>query len=170
VLDFAEDVGRARSAHRPEGRARRGAFEGRLRGRPRRAREPGAFAKLLLIDPVIMARERYGIPGMTEHFGFEAAQRLASAEEMFERFEDRPPFNAWNPAVLMDLLPLRPVAEPDRPRLVLACPPRSKPASLPWAARGTDRTRTSETLTIPFASCARASPANAPATGTRRWT
>ena len=88
------------------------------------ARRPGMFRALLLIDPTIFSPEHYGPP---EDWGFIARRRgvWRSAEEMFERFKDRPPFDTWDPAVLRDYCNYG-VLEDGR----LACPPESRGVDL----------------------------------------
>jgi len=73
------------------------------------ARMPSRFTQLLLIDPVIFSPEIY-----SEHFASAAwvdpADSPASrrkncwrdAEEMYQRFRDRSPFDSWHDRVLRD--------------------------------------------------------------------
>ena len=63
---------------------------------------PEPFRALLLLDPVIRPREAYGTPWVANHFARKRRNAWASAEEMHERFRDRPPFNGWHPQVLRD--------------------------------------------------------------------
>lgn len=67
------------------------------------------FKELVLIDPVIMSPEQYDrLHDFVE--GIDASQHPVSrrrnawrdAEEMYERFHNRPPFNSWQPQVLRD--------------------------------------------------------------------
>ncbi len=93
------------------------------------AMEPARFRRLVLVDPVIGAPEFYRERPISEAFAggtHPTARRRnqwASAAEMFERFRDRPPFDAWDPAVLRDYCDhgLRPTPSGDG--FVLACPP-----------------------------------------------
>lgn len=93
------------------------------------AAEPGRFRRLLLVDPVIGPPELYGdergAPGLADgpHPTVRRRNQWASAAEMIERFCDRPPFDAWDPAVLRDYCEygLRPA--PSGAGFVLACPP-----------------------------------------------
>ncbi|KAA0237810.1 alpha/beta hydrolase [bacterium] len=112
------------------------------------AMEPGAFAKLLLIDPVIMPRPAYAAFPLTEHFASRRRNEWASAEEMFERFKDRPPFDRWDPAVLRDycVYGLQPAASGEG--FVLACPPEIEAATYLGSAGG-DPYDDIESLTIP---------------------
>ncbi len=91
---------------------------------------PGTFRQLLLIDPVIMAPQTYAaMPDMiggvqaTDHPVSRRKNRWIDAEEMFERFSQRPPFDSWQPEILRDYCDyaLKPVDEADY--LQLACDP-----------------------------------------------
>jgi len=94
------------------------------------AQEPGRFKHLVLIDPVIMSRERYaqmeaysaGIEA-TDHPVSRRKNQWRDAEEMYQRFVGRAPFNTWQPQVLRDYCDyaLRPANE-DAVRQ-LACDP-----------------------------------------------
>lgn len=86
------------------------------------------FAKLLLVDPVILDAESYAGRGRLptyasaeEHPVARRRNRWQSQQEMFERFASRHPFNLWQREVLEDycrhgLLPANGAWE-------LACPP-----------------------------------------------
>lgn len=70
---------------------------------------PERFSQLVLIDPVIFAPEIYArlesITGSLDARDHPVAARKNNwrdAQEMFERFRDRPPFNSWQPEVLRD--------------------------------------------------------------------
>jgi len=87
------------------------------------------FDRLVLIDPTIVEESTYLNPPSIENLDVSAnpiARRRnawTSAQEMFDHFEDRKPYNLWNRDVLMDycqhgLLP----SGPDDV-LELACPP-----------------------------------------------
>ena len=90
---------------------------------------PGAFQRLLLIDPVIASPAGYTRGGWrTEqlegqlHPSAKRKNHFHTPDEMFERFKSRHPFSAWEPAALRDycehgLLPC------DDGGYVLACPP-----------------------------------------------
>ncbi|MDA0271485.1 MAG: alpha/beta hydrolase [Chloroflexi bacterium] len=84
---------------------------------------PEHFASLLLFEPNIGDPERARIPEPLEADAGVARRRndWASPDEMFERFAGRPPFNAWDPAVLRAYCDYGLVPEGDRFRL--ACPP-----------------------------------------------
>jgi len=114
------------------------------------ARVPGAFAKLLLIDPVIMPRASYAAHRASTdgHFAARRRNEWASASEMFERFKDRAPFSSWDPAVLRDYCDYGLVPSSDGAGLVLACPPAIE-AAIYAAAPGTDVYPAIESLEIP---------------------
>jgi pimeloyl-ACP methyl ester carboxylesterase len=82
------------------------------------ARQPGAFAALLLLDPTIVPEDRYR--GATESFDFvlRRRNRWNSPQEMFERLVTRIPFQRWDPAILLDYCQYG--LAPDGQ---LACPP-----------------------------------------------
>ncbi len=84
---------------------------------------PDLFSALLLIDPVIMARELYGRAPSGEPFVVRRRNEWDSPAAMLERFRHRPPFSRWRPEVLADYCrhALRPA--PDGAGYVLACPP-----------------------------------------------
>jgi lipase len=84
---------------------------------------PDAFARLVLIDPVIFARERYAGAREGEHFAARRRDRWPSPEAMIARFADRPPFSQWEPAVLRDYCTHGLLPAPDGDGYVLACPP-----------------------------------------------
>jgi lipase len=87
------------------------------------ARAPEAFAALLLVDPVILPRARYGHRLEGEHFAARRRNRWASPAAMYERFRDREPFRRWQPRVLRDYCEHGLLPAPDGDGLVLACPP-----------------------------------------------
>jgi pimeloyl-ACP methyl ester carboxylesterase len=63
---------------------------------------PPAFSALVLFDPVIRAQEAYVGPWGKTSFVAKRRNQWASAREMFERLEHRPPFDSWNRQVLRD--------------------------------------------------------------------
>jgi lipase len=93
------------------------------------AHAPGAFGSLLLVDPVIMPKAAYKgfTPG--EHFASRRRNEWASADEMYERFKDRAPFNSWQPAVLRDYCDYGVLPAPSGEGFVLACPPEIEAAT-----------------------------------------
>lgn len=84
---------------------------------------PNAFARLVLLDPVILSPELYTGPHPVEHFAARRRNRWASPEEMIARFAPRPPFNRWQPAVLHDYCTYGLLPAPDGDGYTLACPP-----------------------------------------------
>jgi pimeloyl-ACP methyl ester carboxylesterase len=94
------------------------------------AHAPERFKHLILIDPVIMSPDRYAQVQQSTQ-GLKAQDHPVSrrknqwrdAQEMYERFKGRAPFNTWQPAVLRDYCDyaLRP-ADEDALRQ-LACDP-----------------------------------------------
>jgi len=94
------------------------------------ARAPRRFRHLVLIDPVILPPERYdwfsqrsGQPRGEDHPVSRRKNSWRDAEEMFQRFRARAPFDTWHPAVLRDYCDyaLRPAGEEELRRL--ACDP-----------------------------------------------
>lgn len=94
------------------------------------AQAPGRFKHLVLIDPVIMSPERYAQFQMfsgglqaKDHPVSRRKNQWRDAQEMYERFQGRAPFNTWQSAVLRDYCDyaLRP-ADDDELRQ-LACDP-----------------------------------------------
>lgn len=95
---------------------------------------PGVFAGLLLVDPVIMARERYGDAAFDEHFAARRRNHWNSPDEMYERFRARPPFASWQPRVLRDYCDHGLLPSPDGDGYVLACPPAIEAATYAGSA------------------------------------
>lgn len=97
------------------------------------AAEPDRFRRLVLIDPVIGPPEAYAA-GATLRWGGDThptARRRntwSSPEEMYERFETRPPFAAWDRDVLRDYCRHGLLPAPDGNGFVLACPPETEAA------------------------------------------
>jgi lipase len=85
------------------------------------ALRPGAFGGLLLLDPVVRAKDRYVGPWTQLAFVRKRRNRWRSPEEMFESFASRPPFDAWDRAVLRDHCQY--ALLPDGEDYLLACPP-----------------------------------------------
>jgi lipase len=85
------------------------------------ALRPAAFSSLLLLDPVIRNRNEYVGPWTQAQFVAKRRNRWTSPQEMFKRFEKRPPFEAWDPNVLRDYCEYGLL--PDGEGFVLACPP-----------------------------------------------
>ena len=92
------------------------------------AAEPLCFRRLVLIDPVIGAPEAYAAGSRAAfadapHPTARRRARWGSPAEMLERFRDRPPFDAWDPAVLRDYVAYGLLPAPDGDGWVLACAP-----------------------------------------------
>lgn len=85
------------------------------------ALHPAAFSALLLFDPVIRAKDEYIGPWKKTEFVAKRRNQWNSAEEMFQRFESRPPFDSWDRQVLHDYCDHALVANGDG--YMLACPP-----------------------------------------------
>ena len=92
------------------------------------AAESERLRRLVLIDPVIGAPEAYAA-GATARWGGDTppiAKRRnlwESPEEMFQRFEGRPPFESWDRDVLRDYCRHGLLPAPDGKGFALACPP-----------------------------------------------
>lgn len=65
-------------------------------------RAPGAFAGLLLLDPVVRPPDSYTGPWSIGNYVAKRRNDWASSAEMFERFRTRPPFDGWDPRALQD--------------------------------------------------------------------
>jgi pimeloyl-ACP methyl ester carboxylesterase len=72
-------------------------------------RAPERFRHLLLVDPVITTRDNYlkaaevtASIHATDHPVSRRRNTWRDAEEMYQRFHDREPFNTWQPEVLRD--------------------------------------------------------------------
>lgn len=85
---------------------------------------PGAFERLLLLDPVIRPPSAYTGPSPIVDFVLRRRNAWSSPGEMFDRFKDRPPFKTWDPAVLRDYCDYGLLPAPDGIGFVLACPPQ----------------------------------------------
>lgn len=86
------------------------------------ALRPETFSSLLLVDPTIFVRQYYGQPRKLDaSFIRKRRNDWASPQEMFERFQGRPPFANWRPEVLRDYCDFGVL--PAGGRYVLACPP-----------------------------------------------
>jgi len=85
------------------------------------ALRPETYAALLLLDPTIYPRDEYGTAGPDGSFTLRRRERWDSADEMFERFRSRHPFNLWQPGILRDYCDYGIL--PDGSGYLLACPP-----------------------------------------------
>jgi lipase len=97
---------------------------------------PDSFARLLLVDPAIVARDRYGRrDSRTQpHFALKRRNTWTSPEEMLTRFRDRHPYRLWQPAVLRDYCEYGLLPAPDGAGYVLACPPEIEAATYAGAS------------------------------------
>jgi lipase len=92
------------------------------------ATKPELFSCLILIDPVIQ-REKYyrgaqdPKPDYANHPVARRRNAWASAEEMYERFKDKPPFSRWQKDVLKDYCAHALRGAQDKNGYVLACAP-----------------------------------------------
>jgi pimeloyl-ACP methyl ester carboxylesterase len=125
---FGEDVAAVARAMDADGWVAVGHSKGGHAVTHAAALEPGIFRSLILLDPVIMAREQYGRPSMAEHFAARRRNHWDSPEQMFESFKGRRPFSTWEPAVLKDYCDYGLVPNPDGRGYVLACPPKIEAA------------------------------------------
>lgn len=97
---------------------------------------PQCFRQLVLIDPVIRAPAEYHLPPIppgTLHPAAQRKNRFASAQEMFERFADRPPYAVFDTQALHDYCQhgLKPAA--DGQGFELACAPAFEGSIYPAA-------------------------------------
>ena len=91
---------------------------------------PASFRSIVLLDPVIMAPERFTAP--QRHDAFTVANHPISKrrnhwrswEEMYESFKNRQPFNRWTPTSLEAYCRHGLVADTNGDGFVLACPPQ----------------------------------------------
>ncbi|MEP1470844.1 MAG: alpha/beta hydrolase [Halieaceae bacterium] len=87
------------------------------------------FKSLVLIDPVILPRDRYETaPELAEmtpdmHPVSRRKNQWIDSDEMFERFRQKPPFNGWQEDVLRDYCRYALVEVPGESYLQLACDP-----------------------------------------------
>ncbi len=84
---------------------------------------PAAFARLVLIDPVVLPQARYQGARPGEHFAARRRERWPDAAAMIARFAPRPPYSRWQPQVLRDYCEYGLLPAPDSDDLMLACSP-----------------------------------------------
>lgn len=94
------------------------------------AARPGAFQRLVLVDPVIASPDAYGEGGWTiaslggePHPTTKRKRRFSSPEEMEERFRDRVPYRVFQPEALRAYCTYGLLPAEDGDGFVLACPP-----------------------------------------------
>jgi pimeloyl-ACP methyl ester carboxylesterase len=85
------------------------------------ALRPETYRALLLIDPTIFREKYYGTAAPDASGTLRRRNEWESAEEMFERFESRPPFAGWRKQILRDYCEYGLL--PKNGKFVLACPP-----------------------------------------------
>lgn len=85
------------------------------------ALRPETFSALVLLDPVIRPADDYAGSWNQAHIVRKRRNQWKPAEEMFQRFENRPPFASWNRRVLCDYCDFALQANGDG--FVLVCPP-----------------------------------------------
>jgi pimeloyl-ACP methyl ester carboxylesterase len=88
--------------------------------------EPGIFAALVLVDPVIFPPDFYHGAAPDASYIARRRNRWASPQEMFERFRARRPFSAWREEALRSYCDY--ALLPDGDAFVLACPPEVEAA------------------------------------------
>lgn len=87
------------------------------------------FERLMLIDPTIADPEIYKNPpdfadlDPSQNPVSRRRSHWTSPEDMFAAFQNRHPFNLWQPGVLMDYCQYGLLPAPDGEGFVLACPP-----------------------------------------------
>lgn len=88
---------------------------------------PDKFARLLLVDPVMMAPETYAVGtsagSPTDHPVARRRNSWESAEQMAAHFAKREPYAHWRPEVLRDYCRYGLVPAANGEGLELACPP-----------------------------------------------
>lgn len=98
--------------------------------------EPQRFSRLVLIDPVIRAPADYHQPPVapgTLHPSAQRKSRFASAQEMFERFADRPPYSVFDTQALHDYCQHGLQPADDGQGFELACKPEFEGRIYPMA-------------------------------------
>jgi lipase len=82
---------------------------------------PETFRSLLLVDPTIFPRAYYKQAPLDASFVRRRRNSFQSPQEMFDRFENRPPFSSWHKEILRDYCDFGVL--PSGGQFVLACPP-----------------------------------------------
>lgn len=131
------------------------------------ARQPERFSRLVLVDPVIMARESYQArewaPAGSEHPVARRRNRFASWEEMMERLGDRGSYPLWEPQVFEDYCRYGLLPDAQGDGYVLACPPQVE-ASIYMGSASVDIYDQIAAIEIPV-TIARAKPRSGPREG-----
>lgn len=113
---------------------------------------PGAFSRLILVDPVMVSPADYQLPPVPLGQLHPAANRknhFDSAQAMFDRFAERPPYSVFDRQALMDYCVhgLRPADQ--GPGFQLACAPQHEGQVYPLARNNTDTYALVRALRIP---------------------
>ncbi len=113
---------------------------------------PGAFKRLILVDPVMVEPAAYQLPPVPLGQLHPAAQRknhFDSPQAMFDRFADRPPYAVFNRQALMDYCEfgLRPADSGHG--FQLACAPQHEGQVYPLARNNPDTYDLVHALQIP---------------------
>lgn len=94
------------------------------------ARLPARFKHLVLIDPVIMSPQRYeqfqrfsAELNASDHPVSRRKNQWRDAQEMYDRFSGRKPFNTWQPEVLRDYCDYALLPSGENALYQLACDP-----------------------------------------------
>jgi pimeloyl-ACP methyl ester carboxylesterase len=116
------------------------------------ALQPDRFRQLMLIDPVLLAPADYHLPALpagTLHPAAGRKHHFASAQAMFDRFVDRPPYAVFNRQALMDYCQhgLRPADSGHG--LQLACAPQFEGKVYPLARQNAGVYASIRALQIP---------------------
>ncbi|MBW2295360.1 MAG: alpha/beta hydrolase [Deltaproteobacteria bacterium] len=95
------------------------------------AARPGAFERLVLIDPVIVSPDDYGaggwkldLSGDEPHPTAKRKNEFASVQAMIDRFKDRAPYSRFDPAALRDYCEFGLLPAATGSGFTLACPPQ----------------------------------------------
>ncbi len=113
------------------------------------ALQPGLMQRLVLVDPVILPPEMYVSPSSAESGISDGARsaedhpiarrrsHFASWQDMFERYQDRPPYNLWRREIFRDYCEFGVVPSESGEGVDLACPGPVE-ASIYMTNQGTD--------------------------------
>lgn len=118
------------------------------------ADHPGAFARLVLFDPVILAPEFYA-PGQplysaeNPHPAIRRKRDFASPEAMIERFRERDPYCLFDPRVFADYCHYGLVPAPAGAGYELACSPEVEASVYASSRSNAGIAETARTVAIP---------------------
>ena len=116
------------------------------------ALQPGRFRQLVLIDPVLLSPADYHLPPVppgTLHPAASRKNQFASAQAMFERFADRPPYSVFDAKALMDYCQHGLRAADDGQGFQLACAPAFEGKVYPLARQNAGIYASIRALQIP---------------------